>query len=38
MEEISREVAASATLIGMGNMGGVGKELASYWSQEGDPL
>lgn len=37
MDEISREVAASATLIGMGNMGGIGKEIASYWSQEGDP-
>jgi poly-gamma-glutamate synthase PgsB/CapB len=38
MEEIFQEVAASATLVGMGNMGGVGKELASYWSQKGDPL
>jgi poly-gamma-glutamate synthase PgsB/CapB len=38
MAEISRDVAASATLVGMGNMGGIGRELVSYWSREGDQL
>ncbi len=38
MEEISREVSESATLVGMGNMGGIGKELVSYWSREGDQI
>ena len=38
MTEISQEVSGSATLVGMGNMGGAGKELISFWCREGDPL
>ncbi len=38
MEEIARDVVSSATLVGMGNMGGIGKELVSYWSRVGDQL
>ena len=38
MAEISRDVPAGGMLVGMGNMGGVGKELVSYWSTEGDQI
>ena len=38
MEAISREVSSSVILVGMGNMGGPGKELVSYWSRRGEPL
>ncbi len=37
MEEISEKVNAEAVLIGMGNMGGAGKELVEYWENIGKP-
>jgi len=37
MEEISDTVKGEAVLIGMGNMGGVGKELVEYWENIGEP-
>jgi poly-gamma-glutamate synthase PgsB/CapB len=37
MEEIAEKVNAEAVLIGMGNMGGVGKELVEYWENIGKP-
>jgi len=37
MEEISNTVKGEAVLIGMGNMGGVGKELVGYWENIGKP-
>jgi poly-gamma-glutamate synthase PgsB/CapB len=37
MEEISEKVKGEAVLIGMGNMGGAGKELVEYWQTEGKP-
>ena len=35
MEEIAEKVNADAVLIGMGNMGGLGKELVEYWEDIG---
>lgn len=35
MEEIAEKVNAEAVLIGMGNMGGVGKELVEHWENIG---
>ena len=37
MEEIAERVNAEAVLIGMGNMGGLGKELVEYWEDIGKP-
>jgi poly-gamma-glutamate synthase PgsB/CapB len=37
MEEISEEMKEEAVLIGMGNMGGAGKELIGYWEEIGKP-
>ncbi len=37
MEEIAEKVNAEAVLIGMGNMGGLGKELVEYWEDIGTP-
>ena len=37
MEEIAEKVNAEAVLIGMGNMGGLGKELVEYWENIGKP-
>jgi poly-gamma-glutamate synthase PgsB/CapB len=37
MEEISEKVEGEAVLIGMGNMGGKGKELVEYWQTKGRP-
>jgi len=37
MEEIAGKVNAEAVLIGMGNMGGLGKELVEYWGDIGEP-
>ncbi len=37
MEEIAEKVDAEAVLIGMGNMGGLGKELVGYWDNIGKP-
>ncbi len=37
MEEISGEMNEEAVLVGMGNMGGLGKELVSYWEEIGKP-
>jgi len=37
MEEIAEKVNAEAVLIGMGNMGGVGKQLVEYWENIGKP-
>jgi poly-gamma-glutamate synthase PgsB/CapB len=37
MEEISGEVKEETVLVGMGNMGGVGKELVGYWEDIGKP-
>ncbi len=37
MEEISETVKEEALLIGMGNMGGVGKEIVGYWEKIGKP-
>ena len=37
MEEIAEKVNAEAVLIGMGNMGGFGKELVEYWEKIGKP-
>jgi poly-gamma-glutamate synthase PgsB/CapB len=37
MEEIAEKVNAEAVLIGMGNMGGAGKELVEYWENIGKP-
>lgn len=38
IEEISKIVNGEAVLVGMGNMGGVGKELVSYWESIGRAL
>jgi len=37
MEKIAEKVNAEAVLIGMGNMGGLGKELVEYWEDIGKP-
>jgi len=37
MAEIAEKVKAEAVLIGMGNMGGLGKELVEYWENTGKP-
>jgi len=37
MEKITRAVSEDAVLVGMGNMGGVGKELVEYWENTGRP-
>ena len=37
MEKITRTVSEDAVLVGMGNMGGVGKELVEYWENTGRP-
>jgi len=37
MEEIAEKVKAEAVLIGMGNIGGLGKELVEYWESIGKP-
>ncbi len=37
MEEIAGKVNAEAVLIGMGNMGGLGKKLVEYWEDTGKP-
>jgi poly-gamma-glutamate synthase PgsB/CapB len=37
MAEIAEKVNAEAVLIGMGNMGGLGKELVGYWENIGKP-
>ncbi len=37
MEEISDTVKEEAVLVGMGNMGGAGKELVEYWENIGKP-
>jgi poly-gamma-glutamate synthase PgsB/CapB len=37
MEEISGTMKEEAVLIGMGNMGGAGKELIGYWEDIGKP-
>ncbi|MBA7703298.1 hypothetical protein ES703_112080 [subsurface metagenome] len=35
MEEIYDTVKGEAVLVGMGNMGGLGKELVEYWENIG---
>lgn len=37
MEAISRESREGTVLVGMGNMGGFGKELVAYWNRTGKP-
>jgi len=37
LEEISETVKAEAVLVGMGNMGGAGRELVEYWEDRGKP-
>jgi len=37
MEKIARTVSGDAVLVGMGNMGGAGKELVEYWENTGRP-
>ena len=37
MEKITRTVSEDAVLVGMGNMGGAGKELVEYWENTGRP-
>ena len=37
LEEISEIVKAEAVVVGMGNMGGAGKELVEYWQKRGKP-
>lgn len=37
MEKISRAVKGEAVLVGMGNMGGIGKKLVEYWEMTGEP-
>ena len=37
MAEIAEKVNTEAVLIGMGNMGGLGKELVGYWENIGKP-
>jgi len=37
MEEIAETVKEESVLIGMGNMGGAGKELVGYWENIGKP-
>lgn len=37
IEKIARTVSGDAVLVGMGNMGGVGKELVEYWENTGRP-
>lgn len=37
MEKISRIVKGEAVLVGMGNMGGIGREIVNYWERVGKP-
>ncbi len=37
MEEIPRVVNREAVLVGLGNMGGPGRELVEFWEREGEP-
>lgn len=37
LEKISEIVKGEAALVGMGNMGGIGKELVNYWERVGKP-
>jgi len=37
LEEISKSVKAETVLVGMGNMGGAGRELVEYWEERGKP-
>ena len=37
MEKITRIVSGDVVLVGMGNMGGAGKELVEYWENTGRP-
>ena len=37
MEKISKMVKGETVLVGMGNMGGIGKELVKYWENIGRP-
>ncbi len=37
LEEISKSVKAETVLVGLGNMGGAGKELVEYWEDRGKP-
>lgn len=37
MEEVPRAVKGEAVLVGLGNMGGPGRELVELWEREGNP-
>ena len=37
MEKITRIVSGDVVLVGMGNMGGAGRELVEYWKNTGMP-
>ncbi len=37
LEEISKSVKAETVLVGMGNMGGAGRELIEFWEERGKP-
>ncbi len=37
LEEISETIKTEAILVGMGNMGGAGRELVEYWEDKGKP-
>jgi poly-gamma-glutamate synthase PgsB/CapB len=37
LEEISKTVKTETVLVGMGNMGGAGRELVEYWEDRGEP-